>query len=88
VQDLHLVQEPRPLGHQPFPCRAHVDAHGAPPALAAAAARSAARAIVANLEGEPPDSELAKMATAAVGKLAEAEEAERTTGHLLNPRPW
>jgi formiminotetrahydrofolate cyclodeaminase len=55
--------------------------------LAAAAARSAAGAIRANLEGESPDSELAKMATAAVGRLAEAEEAERTTGRRLNARP-
>jgi formiminotetrahydrofolate cyclodeaminase len=55
--------------------------------LAAAAARSAARAIVENLEGEPPGSELAKMATAAVGRLEEAEEAERAAGRLLSERP-
>ena len=55
--------------------------------LAAAAARSAARAIVADLDGEPPDSELARMATAAVGRLAEAEDAERTVGHLLGETP-
>jgi formiminotetrahydrofolate cyclodeaminase len=55
--------------------------------LAAAAARSAARAIATNLEGEPVDSEFAGMARAAPGKLAEAEEAERTAGRLLVPSP-
>jgi hypothetical protein len=55
--------------------------------LAAAAARSAARAIVADLDGEPPGSELAKMATAAAGRLAEAEDAERTVGRLLDETP-
>jgi formiminotetrahydrofolate cyclodeaminase len=55
--------------------------------LAAAAARSAARAIATNLEGEPVDSEFAGMARAAPGKLAEAEEAERTAGRLLEPSP-
>jgi formiminotetrahydrofolate cyclodeaminase len=55
--------------------------------LAAAAARSAARAIAANLEGEPADSEFAEMARAAPAKLAEAEEAERTAGRLLEPSP-
>ena len=55
--------------------------------LAAAAARSAARAIATNLEGEPVDAEFAGMARAAPGKLAEAEEAERTAGRLLEPSP-
>lgn len=55
--------------------------------LAVAAARSAARAIATNLEGEPADSEFAGMARAAPGKLAEAEEAERTAGRLLEPSP-
>jgi len=55
--------------------------------LAAAAARSAARAIVADLDGAPPDSELGKMATAAAGRLAEAEDAERTVGGLLGETP-
>jgi formiminotetrahydrofolate cyclodeaminase len=55
--------------------------------LAAAAARSAAQAIVADLDGEPPDSELARMATAAAGRLAEAEDAERTVGRLLGEPP-
>jgi formiminotetrahydrofolate cyclodeaminase len=55
--------------------------------LAAAAARSAARAMATNLEGEPVDSEFAGMARAAPGKLAEAEEAERTAGRLLEPSP-
>ena len=55
--------------------------------LAAAAARSAARAIVSDLDGEPPDSELARMATAAAGRLAEAEDAERTVGRLLGEPP-
>lgn len=51
--------------------------------LAAAAARSAAHAIVANADGAPPDSALAGMAKVAAAKLAEAEEAERTAGRLL-----
>jgi formiminotetrahydrofolate cyclodeaminase len=55
--------------------------------LAAAAARSAARAIATNLEGEPADSEFAGTARAAPGKLAEAEEAERMAGRLLEPSP-
>jgi formiminotetrahydrofolate cyclodeaminase len=55
--------------------------------LAAAAARSAARAIGTNLQGEPADSEFAGMALAAPGKLGEAEEAERLTGRLLDQRP-
>ena len=55
--------------------------------LAAAAARSAAGAIATNLEGEPVDSEFAGMARAAPGKLAEAEEAERTAGRLPEPSP-
>ena len=55
--------------------------------LAAAAARSAARAIATNLEGEPPDSEFAAMARAAPGRLAEAEEAERMAGRLLETSP-
>jgi formiminotetrahydrofolate cyclodeaminase len=55
--------------------------------LAAAAARSAARAIMADLNGERPDSELGQMATAALRRLAEAEEAERTAGRLLSDRP-
>ena len=55
--------------------------------LAAAAARSAARAIATNLEGEPADSEFAAMARAAPGKLAEAEEAERMAGRLLETSP-
>jgi formiminotetrahydrofolate cyclodeaminase len=55
--------------------------------LAAAAARSAARAIATDLEGEPADSEFAAMARAAPGKLAEAEEAERMAGRLLETSP-
>ena len=55
--------------------------------LAAAAARSAARAIATNLEVEPADSEFAAMARAAPGKLAEAEEAERMAGRLLETSP-
>ena len=55
--------------------------------LATAAARSAARAIATNLEGEPADSEFAAMARAAPGKLAEAEEAERMAGRLLETSP-
>jgi formiminotetrahydrofolate cyclodeaminase len=55
--------------------------------LAAAAARSAARAIATNLEGEPADSDFAEMARAAPGKLSEAEEAERTAGRLLETSP-
>jgi formiminotetrahydrofolate cyclodeaminase len=55
--------------------------------LAAAAARSAAGAITANLDGEPPDSEFAAMAALAAGRLAEAEEAERTAGRLLAGPP-
>jgi formiminotetrahydrofolate cyclodeaminase len=55
--------------------------------LATAAARSAARAIVTNLEGEPADSEFAAMARAAPGKLAGAEEAERMAGRLLETSP-
>jgi len=55
--------------------------------LAAAAARSAARAIAADLDGESADSEFAAMARAAPGKLAEAEEAERMTGRLLETSP-
>ena len=52
--------------------------------LAAAAARSAARAIVANLEGESPDSELAKMATAAVGRTGGGGGGGAETGRLLD----
>jgi formiminotetrahydrofolate cyclodeaminase len=55
--------------------------------LAAAAARSAARAIATNLEGESADSDFAEMARAAPGKLSEAEEAERTAGRLLEASP-
>jgi formiminotetrahydrofolate cyclodeaminase len=55
--------------------------------LAAAAARSAARAIATDLEGEPADSEFAAIARAAPGKLAEAEEAERMAGRLLETSP-
>jgi formiminotetrahydrofolate cyclodeaminase len=55
--------------------------------LAAAAARSAARAIATDLEGEPSDSEFGAMARAAPGKLAEAEEAERMAGRLLETSP-
>ena len=55
--------------------------------LAAAAARSAARAIATDLEGEPADSEFAAMARAAPGKLAEAEDAERMAGRLLETSP-
>jgi formiminotetrahydrofolate cyclodeaminase len=54
--------------------------------LAAAAARSAARAIAVNLDGEPADSEFAGMAKVAVGRLAEAEEAERAATRLLDER--
>ncbi|HEX2218177.1 MAG TPA: cyclodeaminase/cyclohydrolase family protein [Gemmatimonadales bacterium] len=46
--------------------------------LAAAAARSAARAVAINLEGEPPGSEYAGMTKAVAPKLEEAEEAERS----------
>jgi methenyltetrahydrofolate cyclohydrolase len=55
--------------------------------LAAAAARCAARAIATDLEGEPADSEFVGMARAAPGKLAEAEEAERAAGRLLETSP-
>ena len=55
--------------------------------LAAAAARSAARAIATDLEGEPADSEFVAMARAAPGRLAEAEEAERMAGRLLETSP-
>jgi formiminotetrahydrofolate cyclodeaminase len=55
--------------------------------LAAAAARSAAGAIATNLEGESADSEFAGMARATQGKLAEAEEAERTAGRLPGAEP-
>jgi glutamate formiminotransferase/formiminotetrahydrofolate cyclodeaminase len=55
--------------------------------LAAAAARSAAGAIVVNLETEPAGSEFAAMAGAAAKRLAEAEEAERAVGRLLAGRP-
>lgn len=55
--------------------------------LAAAAARSAARAVASNLEGEAADSEFAGMARAAAERLAQAEEAERTVGRLLEERP-
>ena len=54
--------------------------------LAAGAARSAAQAIAANLDGEAPGSELAAMAGAAAVRLAEAEEAERTARGLLHDR--
>lgn len=54
--------------------------------LAAAAARSAARAIASNLEGEPSDSEFAGMLSAAEGRLAEAEHAERAAARLLEER--
>lgn len=52
--------------------------------LAAAAARSAARAVAVNLEGEPPDSEFAGMVAGGAPKLAEAEDAERRVG--VRPR--
>jgi formiminotetrahydrofolate cyclodeaminase len=55
--------------------------------LAAAAARSAARAIATDLEGESADSEFVAMARAAPGRLAEAEEAERMAGRLLETSP-
>jgi formiminotetrahydrofolate cyclodeaminase len=55
--------------------------------LAAAAARSAARAIATDLEGEPADSEFSAIARAAPGKLAEAEDAERMAGRLLETSP-
>jgi hypothetical protein len=55
--------------------------------LAAAAARSAAGAIATNLEGEPGDSGFVEMARAGRERLAQAEEAERTAGRLLEPRP-
>jgi formiminotetrahydrofolate cyclodeaminase len=51
--------------------------------LATAAARSAARAIMANLDSEPAESEFAGMIAVAAGRLVEAEEAERTTVRLL-----
>jgi formiminotetrahydrofolate cyclodeaminase len=51
--------------------------------LAVASARSAARAVATNLEGEPADSEFAGVARAVPQKLAEAEEAERAALHLL-----
>jgi formiminotetrahydrofolate cyclodeaminase len=51
--------------------------------LAAAAARSAARAIASNLDGEPPDSEFAGMVPAAERRLVQAEDAERRAGQLL-----
>jgi formiminotetrahydrofolate cyclodeaminase len=54
--------------------------------LAAAASRSAARAVAANLEGEPAGSELAGMMSAAAARLAEAEQAERTAARLLAER--
>jgi formiminotetrahydrofolate cyclodeaminase len=46
--------------------------------LAAAAARSAARAVEVNLEGEPPGSDYAGMVQVAGTRLEEAEEAERS----------
>jgi formiminotetrahydrofolate cyclodeaminase len=46
--------------------------------LAAAAARSAARAVAVNLEGEPPGSDFAGMVKVASTRLEEAEEAERS----------
>jgi formiminotetrahydrofolate cyclodeaminase len=55
--------------------------------LAAAAARSAARAIAANLDGEPPGSEFAGVAAVAEERLEEAEEAERAAGRLLAEPP-
>lgn len=55
--------------------------------LAVAGARSAARAVTTNLQGESEDSEFAGMARAAPEKLKEAEEAERLTGRLLDERP-
>ena len=55
--------------------------------LAAAGARSAARAIATNLQGEPPESEFAGMARAAPEKLGEAETAERLAERLLDDRP-
>jgi formiminotetrahydrofolate cyclodeaminase len=55
--------------------------------LAAAAARSAARAIAINVEGEPKGSEFAAMASAAERRLEEAEEFERKAGALLSGRP-
>ena len=55
--------------------------------LAAAAARSAARAVVINLAGESSDSEFAGMVSAAEGRLAEAEDAERAAARLLEERP-
>jgi len=55
--------------------------------LAAAAARSAARAVVINLAGESSDSEFAGMVSAAEGRLAEAEDAERAAARLLGERP-
>jgi glutamate formiminotransferase/formiminotetrahydrofolate cyclodeaminase len=52
--------------------------------LAAAAARSASRAIAANVEGGSEDQELAAMAKVAAEKMAEAVEAERVVGRLLD----
>jgi formiminotetrahydrofolate cyclodeaminase len=51
--------------------------------LAAAAARSAVKAITVNLVGETPDSEYAGMVKAAAATLGEAEEAERSVGRVL-----
>jgi hypothetical protein len=55
--------------------------------LAAGAARSAARAIAANLDGEPAGSEFAVMIDLAARRLAEAEEAERRARRLLEEPP-
>jgi formiminotetrahydrofolate cyclodeaminase len=55
--------------------------------LAAGAARSASWAIRMNLQDEPPDSEFSGIVSAAAGKLAGVEEAERLAGRLLDGQP-
>jgi hypothetical protein len=55
--------------------------------LAAGAARSAALAIRANLEGEPAGSEAGEVVEAADARLAAVEEAERLAARLLRRQP-
>lgn len=55
--------------------------------LAAAGARSAARAVAVNLTGESEDSEFTGMAAAARRKLGEVEEAERVVERALDGSP-
>jgi methenyltetrahydrofolate cyclohydrolase len=55
--------------------------------LAAGAARSASWAIRINLQDEPPDSEFSGIVSAAAGKLAGVEEAERQAVRLLDGQP-